>query len=352
MGLDATMYLRFLRMATHFLTLQVIITCPLLLILHWYASSPISISTSPSTSTSISTTFNNNTTTGNSSSSSPSHVTAGIIIDDVDNSEYYNNITNAFIKTTTGNTYTDFRSNATLYQLSISNVPHEASIMWVHVILTWVISLTWLWLLFVNYWHHLLLLLQKQQHDNDTDENKEQSNNNNNNKEQLQPDDIKQHKVTYQHVRRSHTVLLTNVPHHLRNVQSLYQHFSSEIGPIHHVYLVSQVGINELNRVLKKRQYYIDQLEHKLILWHRRRHHHSAEKEQENYCCQRRRHYPNEAASLLCWLPNITNNDDPDLIRLVRKIDRLDIEIGKLREYNMVSTRYQLPTGTAFITFK
>ncbi|KAG2217831.1 hypothetical protein INT45_006796, partial [Circinella minor] len=74
--------------------------------------------------------------------------------------------------------------------------------------------------------------------------------------------------------------------------------------------------------------------------------------EQENQCCQRRRCYPTQTESILCWLPNVTNNDDPDLIRLVRKIDRLDIEIGQLREFNMVSTRYQLPTGTAFITFK
>ncbi|KAI9245645.1 hypothetical protein BDA99DRAFT_527753 [Phascolomyces articulosus] len=358
------MYLRFLKMATHFLTVQVIITCPLLLLLHWFAAS-----LSPSAPLSSSSSFTLNTTSHHYHYPNVAATAAGIVIDDVDNSDYYAPKTPTM---TSKDAYTNFQSNATLYQLSISNVPHEAPIMWVHVILTWIISLSWLWLLFVNYWHHLLLLLQQQQQEDDM-EHKEQQDNvdnehhsqrQNKNKTKKKNDNKSTSNKYHQHVRRSHTVLLTNVPHHLRNVQSLYQHFSSEMGPVQHVYLVSQAGIDALHKTLLKRQDTMDQLERKLILWHRRQHPppppllqrkkkntSSSCSIEESYCCQQRRRH-SSTSEVLCWLPTMNNHDDPDMIRLVRQLDRLDAEIEQLREFNRVSTRYQLPTGTAFITFK
>ncbi|KAI9317419.1 hypothetical protein BX666DRAFT_1619285 [Dichotomocladium elegans] len=237
-GLDAAMYIRFLRMAVQYLMLLVTLICPALLTLHWIANTSEDV--------------NVNT---NSSGSSGSY----------------------------------FDSDTTLYRLSISNVPDQALLVWVHVVFIYILSLGWLWLLLVNHWH----LLQKQ---------------------------------NPHHHQRPHTVLITNVPHHLRNSQALIQYFSTEIGPVDSATLLSQAGAEPLQLALQRRQHCLDKLERLLIvLGRRQRHVHD-------------------------WIRRLPPH--PAIIDWLDKLDDIDHEINQLRELNRLSVRYCTPTGTAFVTFK
>ncbi|KAI8364721.1 uncharacterized protein BYT42DRAFT_590150 [Radiomyces spectabilis] len=265
-GLDATMYLRFLRMAVHFLVLQALIVCPVLLSIHWTASP-------------------------------------------WDQRSEWDMTHTALPNATLDDHHVDqFRSNSTLYSLSIANIPDHNPILWVHVLFIFSVSLTWLWLLFVNHWHHLQLL-----------------------------------QVTGpSHLIHARSILISNVPNHLRNEASLRYHFSSaQIGSIESITLVSRTACKALERAFVRREKWLDQLEFQLIALAR-------------IIIQE-----DKPASVLFdedqWteLPLKAQKRGISLEamqELMDQLEELDSEIKRLRNVNE-SPEYYMPTGTAFATF-
>ncbi|KAF7726264.1 hypothetical protein EC973_008974 [Apophysomyces ossiformis] len=196
-----------------------------------------------------------------------------------------------------------FRSNSTLYNLSIANVPNNNSIVWIHVALIFIISIGWLWLLFVNHWHHLHLL------------------------QATGP-------TEFIHDR---SVLIMNVPHHLRNAASLRHHFQmAQIGEVESVTLVSHTASRALDRAFDKRQKALDQLEYRLITLARSVFHPKQES------AMRWMQLP---AKLL-----VANQPVDDIHTILQEIHRLDQQIEQLKDVD-ASPEYYMPTGTAFVTF-
>lgn len=263
-GLDATMHIRFLRMVVHFLTLQSLCVVPVLLGIHW-TGAKISLDHSD---------LANEFTSLAKNESSRTEVFSNQFNHSVDH----------------------FRSNSTLYYLSIANIPNKNPIVWVHVFFIFSISLVWLWLLFVNHIHHIDLLQQ-------------------------QPLQNRLHE---------RSVLITHVPHNLRNYQSLQQHFDhAQIGTVEKVTLVSNTAIKLVETVLKKRRRAIDKLEMLLI--------------------GMVSNSPNvdwyTVLSQIKQMPGVEK-----LQLLLHEIEAMDKEIIRLRDVNR-SPEYYMPTGAAFVTF-
>ncbi|CEP17519.1 hypothetical protein [Parasitella parasitica] len=292
-GLDATMHIRFLRMVVHFLTVQSLFVCPILLALHWTGAS---VSLDKSDLASEFTSLAKNETSDYKASSHPA-------------SNYYGGFPSVH-----GNDTDHFRSNSTLYYLSIANIPNRNPIVWVHVAFAFTISLSWLWLLFVNHIHHIDLLQQ-------------------------QPPKNKLHE---------RSVLITHVPHQLRNQATLQQHFErAQVGEVERVTLVTNTAIKLVETVLKKKDKAIDQLETCLIRMVR---------------IAQRKHQllePDQGTVWFDWLSHIKDQQaELSLEDQVRKVEaaldeihELDKEIVRLRDVNR-SSEYYMPTGAAFVTFK
>lgn len=293
-GLDATMHIRFLRMVVHFLTVQSIFICPILLALHWTGAS-VSLDKSDLVSefTSLA---KNETSDYSAASSRPT-----------------SNLYGGFPSVNSNDT-DHFRSNSTLYYLSIANIPNRNPIVWVHVAFAFTISLSWLWLLFVNHIHHIDLLQQ-------------------------QPSTNELHE---------RSVLITHVPHQLRNQTTLQQHFErAQVGEVEHVTLVSNTAIKLVESVLKKRTKALNKLESWLIQMVR---------------IAQRKHQllqPNQDTIWFDWLSHIKDQQmELSLETQVEKVEtvldeifKLDKEIVRLRDDNR-SPEYYMPTGAAFVTFK
>lgn len=277
------MHLRFLRMVVHFLIIQSLFVCPVLLALHWTGAGA---SLDNSDIMNEFTFLAKNESTRNEVLSAATHQ---------HHPKQQINITEDH-----------FRSNSTLYYLSIANIPNNSSIVWVHVFFTFSISLVWLWLLFVNHIHHIDLLQQ-------------------------QPLDQKLHE---------RSVLITHVPHNLRNTSALQQHFDhAQIGNVDQVTLVSNKVIKLVESVLKKRRKSIDKLEYLLIEMMRRGYHGN-----------------NNKTVILDWCQALTNlkhmkKETEKINQVLQDIEKMDKEINRLRDVNK-SPEYYMPTGAAFVTFK
>lgn len=292
-GLDATMHIRFLRMAVHFLTLLSTLICPILLVIHWQGASA-SLDTSD-----IASEF----TTLAKNETSRSEITASSL----------QNFYGGYPMIKNNDTIDHFRSNSTLYYLSIANIPNKNPIVWVHVLFIYIISLLWLWLLFVNHIHHTDLI-------------------------QKQPITEKLHE---------RSVLVTHIPHHLRDKALLKQHFErTEVGVVDRVTLVSNTVIKLLEKLLKKRNKTIDCLETCLIQMAR--------------IAQKQRNHPKQKD--IDWFESlafiIEHADESSLAQKVEKVKNfitiileLDSGIARLRDATL-SSEYYVPTATAFVTFK
>ncbi|GAN04796.1 DUF221-domain-containing protein [Mucor ambiguus] len=293
-GIDAAMHIRFLRMVVHFLTVQSLFVCPILLALHWTgASASLDKSDLASEFTSLA----KNETSDYSATSA--HST--------------NNLYGGFPSVHSNDT-DHFRSNSTLYYLSIANIPNRNPIVWVHVVFAFTISLSWLWLLFVNHIHHIDLLQQ-------------------------QPLTNKLHE---------RSVLITHVPHQLRNQSTLQQHFErAQVGVVEHVTLVSNTAIKLVESVLKKRGKAIDNLERWLIhMVHiAQRKHQLSSPKQETVWFDWLSHVKDQQMEL-CLERQVVQ-----VQQVLGEIDELDKEIARLRDVNR-SPEYYMPTGAAFVTFK
>ncbi|GAA5817097.1 hypothetical protein MFLAVUS_010637 [Mucor flavus] len=264
-GLDATMHIRFLRMVVHFLTVQSLFVCPILLGLHW---------TGATTSLDHADLANEFTSLAKNEST---------------RTEVFSNQFNHSID--------HFRSNSTLYYLSIANIPNKNPIVWVHVFFTFSTSLVWLWLLFVNHIHHIDLLQQ-------------------------QPLKNRLHE---------RSVLITHVPHNLRNSQSLQQHFDqAQIGTVEKVTLVSNTAIKLVEGILKKRRTAIDKLEMLLIGMV------SSELPNVDWYT---------VLTQIKQMPGVEK-----LVLVLNELQVMDKEILRLRDVNR-SPEYYMPTGAAFVTF-
>lgn len=256
-GLDATMHIRFLRMVVHFLTLLSLVICPILLTLHW--------------------------------------TSATVSLDHADIADEFTSL--AKNESSVSEVSVDhFRSNSTLYYLSIANIPNKKPVVWVHVFFIFTISLVWLWLLFVNHIHHIDLLQQ-------------------------QPEENRLHQ---------RSVLITHVPPNLRNTTSLQQHFDrAQIGTVQNVTLVSNTAIKLVETILKKRRKHIDKLEILLIGM-----------------------VSNGIVDWYSFISQIKQKPGVDKIKmLLQELEVMDKEIFRLRDVNR-SPEYYMPTGTAFVTFK
>lgn len=355
------MHLRFLKMAVQFLLLQSAIVCPVLMSLHWSGSTSASWQQQSQ---------------------------------QVENFDWnpFSNISDASDITPTD----QFHSNSTLYLLSIANVPNKQSIVWVHVVLLYFVSLSWLWLLFVNHWHHLYLLRtcpstakptecitdsQQKQHpplvrittattvthntgnlqDNITDDGESallsthhsissfteatteaapittaslqslSSSSSSESSLSLTPVSIHQR-----------SILITNIPHPLRNTASLQHHFNvTQVGSVTSVTLVYRAASHALDCALKQRQQWVDRLEKRLIYRGRQ-----ILKQQGS----------TEGTLEMDWLGiprNLHLHGLPmdDLLAWMHDIQLLDNEIKQLRDANL-SPQYYKPTGTAFVTFE
>ncbi|KAI8575369.1 hypothetical protein K450DRAFT_215831 [Umbelopsis ramanniana AG] len=169
-GLDSAMYLQFLSMCIHFLILACVCVLPILLPLHWMSQL---------------TTF-------------------------------------------------DINETITLTHLNVANVPDASAWLWAHCLLTHFVSLTWLWLLYTNYWRYLELFRAQMAL-------------------RIVKGDI-----------TARTVMVHNVPHELRNDTSLKGYFENlGVGPVDAVNLVRTAG--KLERKLKRRQVMIDRIEQACI---------------------------------------------------------------------------------------
>ncbi|KAG1137070.1 hypothetical protein G6F37_011396 [Rhizopus arrhizus] len=235
-GLDATMHIRFLRMAVHFLTPLSLFVCPVLLGLHWIGHSH-------------------------------------------EQTVYLDH----------------FRSNSTLYSLSIANIPSHSPVVWTHVFFTWFISLTWLWLLFVNHLHHTYLLQQQSS--------------------------------TSTHKR---SILVTHVPPSLRNKEALREHFA-KLGQIESVNVIPYKTIHLLEKLLDKRKKAIDKLEVLLIKM-----------------VQKIEIATNDEEDWNQWLNRLQEQSGYEIIYdIVIDIKSMDKEICRLREKD----DQEDVTASAFITF-
>lgn len=161
-GVDAALYIRFLRMAVHFLMFSCLTVCPALLALHW--------------------TTNRNETQ--------------------EDEDYY-------------------ASHQTLDRLannsSTMRTPLAAP---AHAVFAYLISFGWLWLLFVNHWHHRDLLLRAS--------------------------------------KPISTVLLTHIPRHLRTQDAIARAFDV---PLERVYFVPHMSLS----LLARRRRLLDRLEQQLM---------------------------------------------------------------------------------------
>lgn len=110
-----------------------------------------------------------------------------------------------------------------LYRLSIDHVPYRSPVCWVHVVLTYLVSLDWLWLLHRNHQRHRLLVQR--------------------------------------YGTPLSTVLVRNIPPSWRNAQVLRQLFSSDYGPVDTVSLVL-ASYTRLASLWKEREQLLDQLEY------------------------------------------------------------------------------------------
>ncbi|ORX58762.1 DUF221-domain-containing protein [Hesseltinella vesiculosa] len=229
----------------------------------------------------------------------------------------------------------EFHSNSTLYLLSIANVPNRQPIVWVHVILLYFISLSWLWLLFVNYWHHLSLLQAQPSTSMEPTRISTSSAVSSAAHQTLPPASSLPHSIHHR------SLLVTNIPHGMRHPDTLRQYFASiHIGSVASVTMVYQSASQFLDCALKQRQQWIDRLERHLI------------------CLARR---------LLCVSPDLKLKPFPwaDLVTLLQQANvpfqnlpvwlgdlrLLDQEILRLRQPGL-SPEYYKPTSTAFVTFE
>jgi hypothetical protein len=257
-GLDATMHIRFLRMVVHFLTFQALVICPVLLVLHWTGTQGSFLEQAKNESDTLSTTIDH------------------------------------------------FRSNSTLYYLSIANVPNKHSILYTHVFFIYLTSLVWLWLLFVNHIHHLDLL----QKNNDSCNLHERS------------------------------ILLTHVPPHLRDTTELLHHFErAQVGTVESVVIVANKVIQKCDMLLKKRSKLLNHLEMALI------------------DMAKKRDIPDDDGhqKWMLWLSKMEKEPNEmernEIQKLMVELDEMDREIEKLRDATK-SPEVYTPTGAAFVTFK
>lgn len=124
----------------------------------------------------------------------------------------------------------DMNDTKTLTHLNVANVPNSSAWLWAHCLLTYFISLTWLWLLYTNYWRYLDLFRAQMAL-------------------RIVKGDIS-----------ARTVIVHNVPHELRNDSSLKGYFENlGVGPVETVNIVRTAG--KLERKLKRRQVMIDRVE-------------------------------------------------------------------------------------------
>jgi hypothetical protein len=296
-GLDATMHIRYLRMVVHFLTFLAFLICPILLALHW-TGSPTSLDTEDLASEFTSLAKNE---------SSEIHATALSPLP-----SFYGGLQQ---QVPSNETLDHFRSNSTLYYLSIANIPNRHPVLWVHVIFVYVVSLVWLWLLFVNHIHHLDLLQHLQ-------------------------------KPTQLHER---SVLITHVPHHLRNSVKLQTYMErAQVGEVERVTLVPNVVIKELEAILKKRARAVDQLETGLITMVRKAQSMHADIAKDE--------------PLSAWYDWLMHSKDRQvelglqdqvvmIKHVLQEIQEMDKEIGRLRDADR-APEYYTPTGAAFVSFK
>jgi hypothetical protein len=291
------MHVRYLRMAVHFLTFLALLVCPILLTLHW-TGSPTSFDTDDLASEFTSLAKNESNEIHATSVSLPS---------------FYGGLQQ---QAPTNETLDHFRSNSTLYYLSIANISNRNPILWVHVVFVYIVSLLWMWLLFVNHIHHLDLLQQQQQ-------------------QQQEEDAVQLHE---------RSVLVTHVPHHLRNQLVLQQYMErAQVGQVERVTLVSSAAIRALEVILKKRAKEVNRLETGLIAMARK-----AQNMHEK-----------EPLSWYEWLSYSKDRqiemglqDQIVMIkRVLEEMQEMDNEINRLRDANR-APEYYMPTGAAFVTFK
>jgi hypothetical protein len=304
----------------------------------------------------------------------------------------FSNITDASDITPTD----QFHSNSTLYLLSIANVPNKQSIVWVHVALLYFISLSWLWLLFVNHWHHLYLLRTCPSTAKPTElitasQQKQRpplvrittattiTHNTENLQDNVTVDGESAPLSTHHSISSSteatteaapittaslqslsspsssesslslipasihqRSILITNIPHPLRNTASLQHHFNvTQVGSVTSVTLVYRAASHALDCALKQRQQWVDRLEKRLIYRSRQ-----IVKQQGSTNVTREMDWLDMPRKLqLHGLPT------DDLLAWMHDIRLLDNEIKQLRDANL-SPQYYKPTGTAFVTFE
>ncbi|KAI8983528.1 hypothetical protein BDB01DRAFT_760506 [Pilobolus umbonatus] len=293
-GLDATMHIRFLRMTIQFLLLLSISVCPILLAIHWNCGSSMD---SVDLADELAALSKNESTL----------ITA---IEDT-----ISNFTVTKLLNQSTSDIDHFRSNSTLHYLSIANISNRSNIVWVHVFFVFFISLLWLWLIFVNHLHHNELL--------------------------------KKHQKKTISALNQRSILITHIPHHLRNQSSLRKYFETlRLGTIDSVMLVSSTGIKELETNLKKRSNKVNQLERLLIEMARKYIH-----ENPAILYSHQSHWKK-------WLYDIAENQDS--LQLAKKISTantlldeltlLDDDIEQIKDQNQSSENY-IPNNTAFVTF-
>lgn len=324
-GLDATMHLRFLRMTVHFLILQCLVIFPILTGIHWTAETML------------------DSTEEGGGEGFHFNITGKIVHDD--------------------NTLDHFRSNSTLYHFSIANVPDKHPIVWVHVILMYFLSLSWLWLLFVNHWHHLYLLqtCPSTTHPNNNNTSiahykSSSSSANNNNKQGSRG--ISSSISTPSSISSSihhRSILITNIPHSLRNISALRHHFNvTQVGTVVSVNLLHRAASHALDGALKQRQKWVDKLERQLILLARKIIKIQQQQLQQQH--KKKENNGDDSSIEIEWLDIAKllsiNNINCDNIRTwMHDIQLLDNEIERLRDSN-ISPEYYKPTSTAFVTFE
>ncbi|RUS19906.1 hypothetical protein BC937DRAFT_86498 [Endogone sp. FLAS-F59071] len=176
-GLDATMYLRFLKMAMHFLLFNGVIVCCILMPIHWYAH--------------------------------PSPT------------QWYDG--NGYLPNTTSQSFLEqIQSNSTLNYLNIGNVPDSSNLLWAHFVMSYVVTLSWLWLLYTNYWDYMNMFR------------------------------IYMSRLAARGDKVTRTVMVQSVPHELRNDASLTAYFDKlGFGDVEEVKIVRMVS--KLERKIERR---------------------------------------------------------------------------------------------------
>lgn len=178
-GLDATMYLRFLKMAMHFLLFNGVIVCCILMPIHWYAQP------------------------------SPTQWYDGNGYPDLNSSSP------TFME--------QIQSNSTLNYLNIGNVPDSSNLLWAHLVMAYVVTLSWLWLLYTNYWDYMNMFR------------------------------IYMSRLAVRGDKVTRTVMVQSVPHELRNDASLTAYFDKlGFGDVEEVKIVRMVA--KLKRKMERRE--------------------------------------------------------------------------------------------------